>query len=231
MRPGGFGPSQRMLADLGSTEADELVALWPGPGHPAAPALTSGVRSGRTEEAEAARARSRKAAGIAAAWGHRYTAPGCRTTAQACPTAAPRSAPTSGSPARAPCRGRPTAMARRALRRPRTAPHLGQPQRNSQGRDHRHPHPGTARRGPTAHLNRAARPRHRGRIHRPGRGDRPAAPIRPASGALRRRPPRYRHHQSRGPPPGDAAPPGRVGKTFHRYHAHLGTITLTVTLD
>lgn len=60
MRPGGFGPSQRMVAALDIGPADDVVEMWPGLGRTAALALAGrptsyvGIERG---EAEAARAR------------------------------------------------------------------------------------------------------------------------------------------------------------------------------
>lgn len=61
MRPGGFGLSQRMIADLGITAADDVIEMWPGLGRTAALALEYHPRSYRgieRGEAEAARARA-----------------------------------------------------------------------------------------------------------------------------------------------------------------------------
>jgi SAM-dependent methyltransferase len=61
MRPGGFGPSRRMIANLGITESDDVIELWPGLGRTAALALANHPRSYlgvERGEAEAARARA-----------------------------------------------------------------------------------------------------------------------------------------------------------------------------
>ncbi|MDI2029324.1 methyltransferase domain-containing protein [Saccharopolyspora sp. TS4A08] len=61
MRPGGFGPSQRMIDKLGIGPEDDVVEMWPGLGRTTALALAGNPRSYvgiERGEAEAARARA-----------------------------------------------------------------------------------------------------------------------------------------------------------------------------
>ncbi|EME60591.1 type 11 methyltransferase [Amycolatopsis decaplanina DSM 44594] len=61
MRPGGFGPSQRMIEELGIGADDDVVEMWPGLGRTTALALAGNPRSYvgiERGEAEAARARA-----------------------------------------------------------------------------------------------------------------------------------------------------------------------------
>jgi hypothetical protein len=60
MRPGGFGPSQRMIVNLGVTASDDVIEMWPGLGRTAVLALAAGPHSYlgvERGEAEATRAR------------------------------------------------------------------------------------------------------------------------------------------------------------------------------
>lgn len=60
MRPGGFGPSRRMVEALAPSPADDVVEMWPGLGRTAELTLAAGPRSYvgiERGEAEAARAR------------------------------------------------------------------------------------------------------------------------------------------------------------------------------
>lgn len=61
MRPGGFGPSRKMLADLSIGSDDDVVEMWPGLGRTTAVAIAPGPASYvgiERGEAEAARARA-----------------------------------------------------------------------------------------------------------------------------------------------------------------------------
>jgi hypothetical protein len=60
MRPGGFGPSERMIRELGIGPADDVIEMWPGLGRTASLALAAHPASYvgiERAEAEAARAR------------------------------------------------------------------------------------------------------------------------------------------------------------------------------
>jgi hypothetical protein len=64
MRPGGFGPSQRMIAELRIGSSDDVVEMWPRLGRTAAlalaggPASYAGIERGEAEEARARQVRS-----------------------------------------------------------------------------------------------------------------------------------------------------------------------------
>lgn len=61
MRPGGFGPSQRMIGELAICPDDDVVEMWPGLGRTTTLALAGGPRSYvgiERGEAEAARTRA-----------------------------------------------------------------------------------------------------------------------------------------------------------------------------